>query len=144
MPFQNDRSRYRDQPCRKRWKDPIGREKSHFQDRLHEVCLTQYIYIYIYIYIYMYIYIYIYIYIIYIVGWDNASERAKQFVTKIRPFRIRHNNYKALILKTIDKMVILNVYIHTYIIYMHIDIPAYTYGHISIHTYTLQIYICTI
>ena len=42
MPFQDDRSRYRGQPCRKWRTDPIGREKSHLHDRQHEVCLMQF------------------------------------------------------------------------------------------------------
>ena len=42
---------------------------------------------------------------IYILVWDRASER---------PLGIKHNNYKAQKLKTIDKIVILNVYKHIY------------------------------
>ena len=59
-----------------------------------------YIYIYRYTYIYTHTHIYTYIHIYthtytHILVWDRAGERANQFVTKIRPLPIRHNNYKA-------------------------------------------------
>ena len=77
--------------------------------------------IYIYIYIYIIIYIYIYIYIL--VSKLCETGPVKRRNTKIRPFGIRHNNYREhkLKLKTIDKLLILHVYIHK-------DIHAHRYA----------------